>query len=178
MGPRGVALAFFAVLLTGCAAPLPDLPPTPSTQAPLPPGAGDFASRHFDSPLSVGDAEQILERTEIFAMGGMPPKRQVQAFNVLVDRADATERFRLISEKGNVAGRLYALCALSQLDPSRAETEAKSLMSVRDRILVNNSDLIRMRPVSDMVGVARDHRTWEQLKREKAEADAYFNKGG
>jgi hypothetical protein len=83
-----------------------------------PPWADDVASSAFGFPLSVADAERILTRTKIFALGEMPPKRQVQGFNVLLDQTDALERFRQMIADAEPAGQLYALAALTMLSPS------------------------------------------------------------
>jgi len=47
---------------------------------PKPPGSDDFAHRSFGHPLSLQDAEAVLRHTRVFEIGGMPPKRQIQAF--------------------------------------------------------------------------------------------------
>lgn len=107
---RTLTLALIAGLAGGCGEPVPPptVPPPPRQQVAQPPGPGDFAYQPFHAPLSVNDAAQVLLRTQIFAFGNMPPKRQVQAFNLLLDQTDALARFRSIAVQGKTSGKLYA----------------------------------------------------------------------
>ncbi len=133
---RGGALFLFVTLLGSLtfacrgseSLPPPPLPPDLSGRVlPKPPGSEDFAHRGFGYPLSVEDAEAILRQTEVFEFGGMPPKRQVQAFNVVSEQPDAIPRFQSIADEGAVAGRLYALAGLLVLDAKAAERVRASL---------------------------------------------------
>jgi hypothetical protein len=44
--------------------------------------------------------------TQVFAFGGTPPKRQVQAFNVLFEQPDAVSRFQHRAAIASPAGKL------------------------------------------------------------------------
>jgi hypothetical protein len=66
----------------------------------------------------------------------MPPKRQVQAFNVVFEQAAAVGRFRSIAEGESPAGKLYGFAALLLLDPTAAEPLRVSLSVDERRILV------------------------------------------
>jgi hypothetical protein len=91
---------------------VPTPPPAPDlTRRPAPklPGSDDFAERTFTEPLSLQDAEAVLKRTRVFGFGGMPPKRQVQAFNVVFEQSDAVARFRSLGTAASAAGQLYSL---------------------------------------------------------------------
>ena len=86
--PAGLFVLFLLSSGTGCGPPpAPVPPPSPDRRElpPPPPDFGDIARRPFPWPLPPGDAENILRQTGVFAFGGMAPKRQVQAFNVVVD---------------------------------------------------------------------------------------------
>jgi len=117
----GVALVAVA-MISSCSpddqAPTPPEPPdlTGQTASKLP-GSDDFAHARFAYPLPLTDAEAVLRRTRVFAFGGMPPKRQVQAFNIVFEQADAASRFQSIGAAESPAGRLYAFAGL--LGPSR-----------------------------------------------------------
>jgi len=88
---RGILLSrviLMGAITLGCrkddGAPARPEPPDLTGRVPSkPPGRDDYGRRSFDSPLSLQDAEAILRRTPVFEFGGMPPKRQVQAFNVV-----------------------------------------------------------------------------------------------
>ena len=133
IGPMGmVALAgllAFVILVgattsacqQGVGPPAPPPPPDLTGRVlPKPPGSDDFAHRSFGHPLSLQDAEAVLRHTRVFEVGGMPPKRQVQAFNVVFEQADAVGRFRSIAEGESPAGTLYGFAALLLLDPTAA----------------------------------------------------------
>ena len=104
----------------------------------------------FSEPLSLQDAEAILMRTKVFAFGGMPPKRQVQAFNVVFAQSDAVERFRSFGTAASAAGRLYSLAGLLLLDPAGAMRLRSELSEDASTILVRDSDVAYERQVSDI----------------------------
>ena len=60
------------------------------------------------------------------------PSRQVQAFNAVWDQRDAAQRFRSLVGRARWAGQLYALCALTMLEPAEAERAAQRLWFFRD----------------------------------------------
>jgi hypothetical protein len=135
---------------------------------------GDFASGTFRYPLTPVDAEQILVRTRIFALGEMPPKRQVQAFNVLLDQADALVRFRRIGVKRGYAGQLYALAALTMLEPSDAAQVARTLAETDAEILVYDSDVIRQSQLRDVVWLITERHVGEECRTLRESTDDYF----
>ena len=94
---------------------------------------GDIANGWLKSPLPAGDARHILLQTKLFALGDMPPKRQVQAFNDIFEQPDVAATFRYISERAEPAGRLYAFAALSMLAPPEAAALRETLVQVATR---------------------------------------------
>jgi hypothetical protein len=172
-----IAVVLGAGLITGCSqSPGPPVP-RPSRSVTEVPGAGDFARQSFASPLSIEDAEQILVRTRVFEFGGMPPKRQVQAFNVLLDQPDAVARFKRVSDRGELAGRLYALCAVSTLDKQVARTLAVALGQDQTRVLVIDSDVIRGSMTSEeVVFLIQQQQVGPGMRSEKEETAKYFQK--
>ena len=143
-------------------------------------GAGDFARRSFASPLSIEDAEQILFRTRVFEFGGMPPKLQVQAFNVLFDQPDAVARFKTVADRGELAGKLYAFCALSMLDEQTARMVTAALSRDQTRVLVIDSDDIRgFMTAAEVVALVQQRQLGPRIRSDKEETQKYFqNKAG
>jgi hypothetical protein len=173
--------ALLILALAGCAGstrPPNAKRPYPFAERVFPPPAwmGDFASGTFRYPLTPVDAEQILVRTRIFALGEMPPKRQVQAFNVLLDQADALVRFRRIGVKGGYAGQLYALAALTMLEPSGAAQVARTLAEAEAEILVYDSDVIRPSQLRDVVWLITERHVGEECRTLRESTDDYFQK--
>lgn len=177
---RGLALVV-AVIAVGCGetAGAPEPPAAPDLAgrvAPQLPGSNDYARRSFASPLSVEDAEAILRQTQVFEFGGMPPKRQVQAFNVVFEQRDAASRFQRLGEAALPAGKLYALAGLLLLDQAAAARLQHSLAEDSQTILVFDSDVGYETPVRDlalMVGV-RDMGEW--FRRVRDETNAHYAK--
>jgi hypothetical protein len=160
-----------------------DSTPPPNPQRPYPfgervlippPWADDFASGSFRFPLTAEDAEQILLRTKIFALGEMPPKRQVQAFNVLLDQADALARFRRIAGRGESAGQLYALSALSMWGLSEAGPFARTLSGRQDEILVYDSDVVDRRPLPELVALVTARNVGAECRTLRESTHEYF----
>ena len=154
-------------------------PPPPDLTGrvlPKPPGSDDFAQRSFGHPLSLQDAEAVLRHTRVFEIGGMPPKRQVQAFNVVFEQADAVGRFRSIAEGESPAGKLYGFAALPLLDPTAAEPLRVSLSVDERGILVIESDTSYEKPMQDLAKMVeqRDMDRW--FRRVRDERDEYFAK--
>jgi hypothetical protein len=145
-----------------------------------PTAGGDFAHRRYAAPLSVSDAELILVCTTRFEFGGMPPKRQAQAFNVLFEQPDAVQRFQSIAATAGPAGRLYALAALEILARSDAESIAADLARDARRVLVQDSDVILgPRPASDLVDLVKARQIGEEFRRDRNTIiDYYSNKAG
>jgi hypothetical protein len=168
------------IALAGCTdstRPPNPRPPDPLAERVLPPPwADDVASGTFGFPLSVADAERILTRTKIFALGEMPPKRQVQAFNLLLDQADALVRFRRIAVEGGHAGRLYALAALTMLAPSEAADFARKLSDEDDEILVYDSDVVRHSQLREVVSLIRQRHVGEECRKLRESTHDYFQK--
>lgn len=82
---------------------------------------------------------RMLTRTEIFEFGEMPPKRQVQAFNVVFEQPDAARRFQRIGKNAQPSGRLSAVAGLLLLDHSAAEHLLVVLSNSPERILMFDS---------------------------------------
>jgi hypothetical protein len=139
-----------------------------------PPWAGDFASRSFTFPLTPDDAEQILLRTKIFALGTMPPKRQVQAFNVLLDQRDALDRFRRIAVSGESAGQLYALAPWRMWGLSEAGSLARTLSHRQDEILLYDSDVIGRRGLMELVSLVATRSIGTECRSLRESTEKYF----
>jgi len=157
--------ATLVALTAGCnqsGADLPAPPPAVRTDPPPPPGASDISYRTFSLPLSAADAEQILLLTEIFQFSG--PSRQVQAYNAVFDQPDATARFRSLAARARWAGRLYALCALTILEPAEAEQLGQRLSPVDERTLAYHGDVGGERRVSELVNVVRERTLAETFR--------------
>jgi hypothetical protein len=162
-------------LAAGCSTHADDLPvPPPPSSVVSPPGADDFALGAFASPLTIADAEAILLRTRTFAYGGMAPKRQVQAFNVLLDQPDASARFLSIATGGGTAGKLYAVAAFLVLNMDVPAPLAAELAAERSPLLVVSSDVAWRKTPSEVLGLIASERLWELMRRDKDETMKYF----
>lgn len=143
---------------------------------PKPPGSDDFARRSVGHPLALQHAEAVLRQTRVFEFGGMPPKRQVQAFNVVFEQSDAARRFRSIAEGEWAAGRLYALAALLLLDPAAAQPLRASLSVDVGNILVVEGDTSYEQPVRDLAKVVERQDMGRSFRRARDETNDYFAK--
>ena len=176
--------AVIAVLVAGIAGcsrgeEPPTPPPSPglavlARPAPPPPSDG-FAQSTFSQPLSIQDAEAILRRrTPVFAFGTQPPRRQVQAFNVVFEQPDAAARFRVIAESGSAAGRLYALAGLLMLDRAAANRVTSALGADAQVVRVFDSDTAYEKPVRDVAMMIEDQNMGESFRRVRDETNACF----
>ncbi len=157
-------VATLVAFSAGCqpVADLPAPPPAVRTDPPPPPGASDISYHPFSLPLSVADAEQILLLTEIFQFDG--PSRQVQAYNAVFDQPDATARFRSVAARARRAGQLYALSALTILEPAEAERLGQRLSTVDERTLAYHGDVGGERRVAELVNVIRERKLAETFR--------------
>ena len=141
---EGLVVFAGGLLLAACSTsePLPPPPPPGLSERPVPapPGRGDYAFGRFPTPLPLSDAEAVLRRTRVFSFGGMPPKRQVQAFNVLVEQPDAAERFGAVADAASPVARLYAFAGLLLLAPTAADRLRVELLVDDTAVQVNSSD--------------------------------------
>ena len=143
---------------------------------PTPPGVDDHARRSFVYPLSVEDAQVILGQTEVFAFGGQPPKRQVQAFNVVFEQRDAVARFQRLAEAALPAGKLYAFAGLLLLDRTAAARLRRPLVEDSQVILVVDSDVAHQKPVRDLAVMVEDRDMGSWFRRARDETDAHYAK--
>lgn len=169
-----VSIVVLVAVTLGCgtddAPPPPPQPPNLTERvAPKPPGADDYASRSFAFPLSLTDAEAILRQTQIFAFGGMSPKRRVQAFNVVFEQPDSVSRFQVLAEAASPAGKLYALAALLLLDRPAGRRLQRTLAAEPQPILVFDSDMAYEKPVNELAAMVerRDMGTWFRQVRDE-----------
>ena len=145
---RTVNLAPVAALVLGCAcsAQAPPLPRPPSEQAPvsLRIAPRDISDEAFPSPLPLSSAERILRETRVFdtAFPKWRPGRQVEAFNVVLEQADARARFQQLSRGSRPAGRLYALCGLLLVDRPEGDRFAHLLSFVSGDVTMRDADFI------------------------------------
>jgi hypothetical protein len=127
----------------------------------------------------VADAELILVCTTRFEFGGMPPKRQGQAFNVLFEQPDAIARFQSVFAKAGPAGRLYAFVALRLLAAAEADRIAQSLALDRRQVLVQDNDEgLGPRSASDLVALVNSRQIGEEFRRNRDVIAAHYNKAG
>jgi hypothetical protein len=173
----GVRFVVVAALVVGAGcysdAP-PELPESPKDSIPLPPGHGDISRKAFATPLPLADAETILRETTLFEVGGMPPKRQVQAFNVVYEQPDAVARFQAIGRTAGPAGRLYALAGLALLDPMAGRALAESLSTSAERIAFMDSDVAFTRSIRDLAGIVETSDMGTRFRHQRDEIDRYF----
>ena len=178
MTRKAIVPVVLIIALAGCTdSTRPPNPRRPDLLAErvLPPAwADDVASNAFAFPLSVADAERILTRTKIFALGEMPPKRQVQAFNVLLDQTDALERFRQMIADAEPAGQLYALAALTMLSPSEGAQFGRTMATRPDAIVVYDSDVVQHTQVREVVSLIAERHVGEECRKLRESTDDYF----
>jgi len=106
----------------------------------------------------------------------MPPKRQVLAFNVLLDQPDALGRFRRLAVTGESAGRLYALAALTMLSPEEASGLARTMAESSDEVMLYDSDVVSTVSPRTAVALVVERRVGEECRRLRDSADQYFRK--
>ncbi len=105
----------------------------------------------------------------------MPPKRQVQAFNALLDQSDALLQFETVVRRGNLAGKLYAMCGFLLLEAQRGTGLLSALATKQDRILVIEHDVIRgSMTVADIVSLVRRDQLCGAMRAGKDETAKYF----
>jgi hypothetical protein len=92
------------------------------------------------------------------------PSRQIQAFNVTIEQSDARRRFLFVSDRGQLAGRLYALCALKALDRAEASRLAERLRQVQDTVMLFERGVAKERALADLVPLFSDAAVLAQLK--------------
>ena len=122
------------------------------------------------------NAEAILRHTQIFAFGGMPPKRQVQAFNVLFEQPDAVSRFQHLAGIASPAGKLYALAALRLLDRPAASRLERMLVEESKTIMVFDSDVVWEKPVRELADMVERRDMGTQFRRTRDEVEAHYAK--
>jgi hypothetical protein len=176
-----IAVVLIGAITLGCrqtdnSPPLPAPPDLTRRDIPKPPGMDDYAHRRFATPLSLQDAEAILRQTQIFAFGDMPPKRQVQAFNVLLEQRDAVSRFQRLAESASPAGKLYALAGLLLLDRPAAAKVQQTLARESQVILVFDSDVALRKPVSELAAMVVRRKMGTAFRRVRDETNAYYAK--
>lgn len=171
----GVPLLAAVVVCAACGSGTPDPPPSPPRDiVPQPPGHDDISRKPYATPLPLADAEAILRATTLFEVGSMPPKRQVQAFNVVYEQPDAVSRFQAIAGTATSAGRLYALAGLALLDPTAARVLAESLSTSGERLTFVESDVATTRSVRDLAGVVETSDMGTRFRRQREEVNRYF----
>jgi len=175
-----VVLAVASASMLGCGAPtsdsLPEVPPPAPVRPPPPPGTGDISRGRFEWPLSAASAEAILLKTELFEYGGMPYKRQVQAFNVIFDQPDALPRFRHLALNAEPAGRLYAFCALSELNFAEAVALRDQLAAMDEKIVTFDHDWVRNLPVREVVDLIVVRHLLHDFRQARDEVNEYFRR--
>ena len=154
--------------------PAPSAKLQTSIAEPAPEQQGDIASWQFDFPLSVVDATAILVRTNKFDHGGMPYKRQGQAFNTLFDSADRLQRFRTIAREGREAGRLYAAAAFTLFDLPAAGQLIAELKKSPLKLASLRSDLRETRTVGELADFKALQQIASEFRRTRDLTNAQF----
>jgi len=156
------------IAMVGCSPPdrsLPTAQPPQLMKLRPPPGLDDCARGILSISMPVDEAERLLRCTKVFAVGRMPDKKQVQAFNVLFEEPDATARFRALAVEGQTAGRLYALAALLLLDSAEGNRAAQELSRQSDTVTVVDSDLVSEdQPAREVVQFVIRRRLGQELR--------------
>jgi hypothetical protein len=104
----------------------------------------------------------------------MPPKRQVQAFNVVFAQPDAVARFRSLGTRASAAGQLYSLAGLLLLDRAAAMLLHDTLSENANAIQVRDSDVVFERQVRDVADMVEQRALGMQFRQARAETNAYF----
>jgi hypothetical protein len=174
-------IGLIGVIPLGCrrSDDLPALPQPPDLTERVVPkrtGSDDYAQRSFGYPLSLQDAEAILRQTQVFAFGGMPPKRQVQAFNVLFEQPDAVSRFHRLAESASSAGKLYALAGLRLLDRPAAGRLQRTLAGESQAIVVFDSDVVHRKPVRELAGLVARRNMGRRFRQLRDETNTHYAK--
>ena len=105
----------------------------------------------------------------------MPPKRQVQALNVLLDQSDALLQFETVVRRGNLAGKLYAMCGFLLLEAQRGTGLRSALGREQGRILVIEHDMIRGSLTgADIVALVQREQLCGAMRAGKEETVRYF----
>jgi hypothetical protein len=162
-------LLVLVIAMVGCSRPDRSLPTAGPPQSmrvqPPPAGFDDCARGILGVSMPVDEAARLLRCTKIFAVGRMPDKKQVQAFNVLFEEPDATARFRSLAVEGQTAGRLYALAALLLLDSAEGNRAAQELSRQSDTVTVLDSDLVNDdQPTREVVQLVIRRRLGQELR--------------
>ena len=144
------------------------------TTASVPPPLPFETFADLPSPLSGDNAEQILIRAKSFAFGGMPLKRQVEAYNVVFDQPDNLSRFESIAIRAQAAGRLYAFCGLTALKTDRARTLAAELVKDPEVLLVRSSDQGLSQTSAQLIDDIQKYGVCDQMRAQRREVFAYF----
>ncbi len=80
----------------------------------------------------------------------MSQGRQVGAFNVVLEQADALERFRRLARQAGPAGKLYALCGFIEMSAPDAGVLQAELASVTEVIWFIDIDVAYEKRVCDL----------------------------
>ena len=159
-----VCACFLLAAAAGCSAPTYELSDAPKPTEPAVPSAR--LRGPVDRRLSPPHAEEILLRTKMFVFG--EPSRQIQAFNVTFEQPDARRRFLLIAGRGEIAGKLYALCALEVLDSREASQLVRRLNQSQDEVVVYDAGVASERPVADLVRLVTSETLFANIRQFKA----------
>jgi len=154
---------------------------TAGSSAPAAPGADDFASGVFPSPLGLVDATAIMMKTNTFAVNigdAYAPPRHVHAFNVILDSPSAREIFESVFRSGTSAGKLYALAAFSLLDQNRYQQAAAELGQELGGVRTIDGCLYDDQPVANLVKKIAEEHLGETFRRRRAAAYVHFDGAG
>lgn len=147
---RSAAALAIVIAVAGCRMSITDLPQPPSLTAPPPwPGQGDIAFGHFASPLSALDAERILLKTEVFAVG-QAGTTHMAALHLLLNRPNAHAVFDYIATRGKAAGKLYAVCAFEALNEPVPSFLLRGLDDSNAELVFLDSDMVWYPTVPEM----------------------------
>ena len=102
------------------------------------------------------DAKDLLLKTRDFVFGpvgtGGPISQEEMAFRKLMQAPTAKEDFKLLLRNGTNEAKLYALCALRELEPDRYPEHAKALRSANPQVSVVAGCLGTMEEAAKIIG--------------------------
>jgi hypothetical protein len=159
----GLSLLF---AVGGCRVSPSDLPepqPAPAFEVPW---ANDIVAKKFVVPLSLQDAEAILEKTTFFSLHA--PSPAIDAYNMVLNQPDALDRFHRLSQRGQSAGQLFALCGLRHLRSDSAGSLAKRLSTISDRIFVFEGGTTNRKSVSELTSTIEAEEVWLHFRESRS----------
>jgi hypothetical protein len=106
---------------------------------------------------------------------GPKPGRQVQAFNVVLERPDSRERFHRLARESKPPGRLYGLCGLLLVARGEGNGFAHSLSLVPGDVTVRDADFILETPIVRAIVLIYADDVARRLSEQREAAYSFFD---